>query len=201
METHLQELSAPPSLPAPLFLPHLPAKLCALPRGVSPPPFLSSLCNALTPCRSELFWMMLELGANQQDSGFPPPAQQVRAGDRSSSRVEVKNLNSIRSVARAVEHEAARHAEALQTGQDIGPETRGFDAKTGKTVLLRGKEGKLDYRFMVPIPPRACRHPRAACWHLPCWARAAGGKGGGLRAPCRTSKSKSNCFEQVKGRH
>lgn len=72
-----------------------------------------------------------------------------RDGGGSSERVEVKNLNSTRSIARAVEHEAARHAEALGAGRRVDKETRGFDAKAGATFPLRSKAAALDYRFMV----------------------------------------------------
>jgi len=78
-----------------------------------------------------------------------------RDGGGSSERVEVKNLNSTRSIARAVEHEAARHAEALGAGRRVDKETRGFDAKAGATFPLRSKAAALDYRFMPEpdIPP------------------------------------------------
>eukprot|EP00192_Tetraselmis_astigmatica_P009130 CAMPEP_0117688568 /NCGR_PEP_ID=MMETSP0804-20121206/23918_1 /TAXON_ID=1074897 /ORGANISM="Tetraselmis astigmatica, Strain CCMP880" /LENGTH=613 /DNA_ID=CAMNT_0005501067 /DNA_START=216 /DNA_END=2059 /DNA_ORIENTATION=+ len=79
----------------------------------------------------------------------------VRGGGRASSRVEVKNLNSTRSIARAVDHEARRHAVALLAGGDVDKETRSFDARAGITVPLRSKEASLDYRFMVEpdLPP------------------------------------------------
>ncbi len=63
-------------------------------------------------------------------------------------RVEVKNLNSIKSVMKAIEHEYQRQVVALETGGSIAQETRTFDALTGVTVRLRDKEDKLDYRFM-----------------------------------------------------
>jgi Asp-tRNA(Asn)/Glu-tRNA(Gln) amidotransferase B subunit len=72
-----------------------------------------------------------------------------RADGESSRRVEVKNLNSTRSIARAVAYEAARHVDAMNEGGAVDAETRGFDAKAGSTFPLRDKEAKLDYRFMV----------------------------------------------------
>lgn len=71
------------------------------------------------------------------------------------SRTEVKNLNSFRHVARALEHETRRQAERLGAGKSVEPETRGFDAATGTTCRLRGKEGAQDYRyFPEPDLPR-----------------------------------------------
>ena len=66
-------------------------------------------------------------------------------------RVEIKNLNSLRSIARAVKYEAQRHAKVLAGGGKIERETRSFDVNTGKTVVLRTKENLLDYKF-TPEP-------------------------------------------------
>lgn len=70
-------------------------------------------------------------------------------------RVEVKNLNSFRSIARAVRHEAARHIDLLRDGAVVERQTRTFDANSGRTVLLRSKEELLDYRFLPEpdLPP------------------------------------------------
>ena len=66
-------------------------------------------------------------------------------------RCEIKNLNSTRSVRRAVRHEAARQISILERGGAVRRETRGFDAATGTTRALRGKEAIADYRF-APEP-------------------------------------------------
>lgn len=70
-------------------------------------------------------------------------------------RCEVKNLNSFRSIARAVRHEAARHRAVLSSGGTVTRQTRSFDPTTGTTTLLRDKEALLDYRFIPEpdIPP------------------------------------------------
>jgi aspartyl-tRNA(Asn)/glutamyl-tRNA(Gln) amidotransferase subunit B len=75
--------------------------------------------------------------------------------DRTGHRVEVKNLNSIRQVQQAAEYEAIRQAEAVSNGYPTGQETRTFDVKSGKTVVMRTKGGAKDYRFMPEpdIPP------------------------------------------------
>jgi aspartyl-tRNA(Asn)/glutamyl-tRNA(Gln) amidotransferase subunit B len=74
------------------------------------------------------------------------------------AKVEVKNMNSIRSVARALEYEERRQREALQAGGSLLQETRHFDEKTGTTSSLRTKEYAFDYRYfpdpdLVPFAP------------------------------------------------
>jgi aspartyl-tRNA(Asn)/glutamyl-tRNA(Gln) amidotransferase subunit B len=75
--------------------------------------------------------------------------------DRTGNRVEVKNLNSIRQVQQAAEYEAVRQAEAVVNGDPTSQETRTFDVRTGKTVVIRTKGGAKDYRFMPEpdLPP------------------------------------------------
>jgi aspartyl-tRNA(Asn)/glutamyl-tRNA(Gln) amidotransferase subunit B len=63
------------------------------------------------------------------------------------TRVEIKNLNSIRFVAKALEHEIERQAEAVSRGERIALETRLWDAAAGRTVPMRGKEEAHDYRY------------------------------------------------------
>ncbi len=62
-------------------------------------------------------------------------------------RNEVKNMNSIRNVQRAIEFEAKRQIEAIENGEEISQDTRGFDAVTGETYILRSKEMANDYRY------------------------------------------------------
>jgi len=64
-----------------------------------------------------------------------------------STRVEIKNVNSIRFVAKAIEHEIERQAEAISRGEKIVQETRLWDEKAGRTVSMRGKEEAHDYRY------------------------------------------------------
>jgi aspartyl-tRNA(Asn)/glutamyl-tRNA(Gln) amidotransferase subunit B len=63
------------------------------------------------------------------------------------TRVEIKNLNSIRFVAKALEHEIDRQAEAVGRGERIELETRLWDAAAGRTVPMRSKEEAHDYRY------------------------------------------------------
>jgi aspartyl-tRNA(Asn)/glutamyl-tRNA(Gln) amidotransferase subunit B len=74
---------------------------------------------------------------------------------RAGNRVEVKNLNSIRQVQLAAEYEAIRQVEAVTGGDPTGQETRTFEVKSGKTVVMRTKGGAKDYRFMPEpdLPP------------------------------------------------
>ena len=70
-------------------------------------------------------------------------------------RTEVKNLNSFKSVEKAVEYEAFRHAELYERGETVAQETRGWNDATGKTTTQRSKEEAHDYRYMPDpdIPP------------------------------------------------
>jgi len=71
----------------------------------------------------------------------------LSADDPFGTRVEIKNLNSIRFVAKAIEHEIERQREALARGERVVLETRLWDEKAGRTVLMRGKEEAHDYRY------------------------------------------------------
>jgi aspartyl-tRNA(Asn)/glutamyl-tRNA(Gln) amidotransferase subunit B len=77
------------------------------------------------------------------------------------TKVEVKNLNSFRSLERALEFEVARHAEALERGEPIVQETRGWNEATGRTVVQRSKEDSDDYRYF-PEPDLPPLRPSAA---------------------------------------
>ena len=71
------------------------------------------------------------------------------------TRAEVKNLNSFRSVERAVEYEIARQSKLLDAGERVVQETRGWNDGTGKTTGQRSKEEAKDYRYMPEpdLPP------------------------------------------------
>lgn len=69
-------------------------------------------------------------------------------GDKKlGTKVEVKNLNSIRNVKRAIEFEFERLVNKLENGDTIVQETRSFDASNGTTFSLRNKEEANDYRY------------------------------------------------------
>jgi len=65
------------------------------------------------------------------------------------TRVEVKNLNSIRNVKKAIEHEITRLIELSENDEEIIQQTRSFDAETGTTFPLRTKEEANDYRYFA----------------------------------------------------
>ncbi|MCZ2443947.1 MAG: Asp-tRNA(Asn)/Glu-tRNA(Gln) amidotransferase subunit GatB [Flavobacteriales bacterium] len=70
-------------------------------------------------------------------------------------KVEVKNMNSIRNVQRAIEYETRRQIEAIEKGEAIHQETRSFDALSGTTSAMRSKEMAHDYRYFTEpdLPP------------------------------------------------
>ena len=75
-------------------------------------------------------------------------------------KVEIKNMNSIRSLGRAVAYEIERQTKRLEAGEPVVQETRHFDESTGKTSTLRSKEEAFDYRYfpepdLVPLAPDA----------------------------------------------
>ena len=75
---------------------------------------------------------------------------------KTGNRAEVKNLNSIRQVQLAAEYEAIRQSQAiLLDNSPTSQETRTFDVKGNRTVVIRTKEGAKDYRFMPEpdLPP------------------------------------------------
>jgi len=71
----------------------------------------------------------------------------VSKGDIRGTKVEVKNLNSFRSVERAIEYEIKRQSEVLEKGEKVVQETRGWDENNGKTFSQRLKEESHDYRY------------------------------------------------------
>uniref|UniRef100_A0A8C5QKP9 Glutamyl-tRNA(Gln) amidotransferase subunit B, mitochondrial n=1 Tax=Leptobrachium leishanense TaxID=445787 RepID=A0A8C5QKP9_9ANUR len=78
-----------------------------------------------------------------------------RPGQPLGVRTEVKNLNSARFLAKAIDYEIQRQIKILENGGTILNETRSFDYKLGSTIAMRDKEGKQDYRFMPEpnLPP------------------------------------------------
>lgn len=71
----------------------------------------------------------------------------VSKGDTLGTKVEVKNLNSFRSVERAIAYEFARQSEVLEKGGTIEQETRGWDEGAQRTYPQRKKESSHDYRY------------------------------------------------------
>jgi aspartyl-tRNA(Asn)/glutamyl-tRNA(Gln) amidotransferase subunit B len=74
------------------------------------------------------------------------------------TRCEIKNLNSLRSLTRAVEFEAARQISLIEDGRTVSQETRHWDEAAGRTLTMRSKEEAEDYRYfrepdLVPLAP------------------------------------------------
>jgi aspartyl-tRNA(Asn)/glutamyl-tRNA(Gln) amidotransferase subunit B len=74
------------------------------------------------------------------------------------TRAEIKNLNSVRSLRRALEHETGRQTALLEAGEPVVQETRHWNEDEGRTSSMRSKEEAFDYRYfpepdLVPIAP------------------------------------------------
>jgi aspartyl-tRNA(Asn)/glutamyl-tRNA(Gln) amidotransferase subunit B len=71
------------------------------------------------------------------------------------TKVEIKNLNSIRFIRKSIEHEKSRLIALHQRGETILQQTRGFDEETGTTYAIRTKEDEDDYRYFPEpdLPP------------------------------------------------
>ena len=101
------------------------------------------------------------------------------------TKVEVKNLNSFRSLERAMEFEVERHAEALERGERLVQETRGWDETAERTISQRTKEEANDYRYFPEpdLPPLRPSHDWVAEIR-DAHARAAGRPPRALRDRC-----------------
>jgi aspartyl-tRNA(Asn)/glutamyl-tRNA(Gln) amidotransferase subunit B len=107
------------------------------------------------------------------------------------TKVEVKNLNSFRSVERAIAHEVDRQIALLESGGTVTQETRGWDESKQQTFSQRAKEGSADYRyFPEPDLPKLILSDLSE-WHVEAlrdalpelrWERRARYEGLGLKA-------------------
>ena len=70
-----------------------------------------------------------------------------KAGQPFGTRTETKNVNSVRFIMAAVEHEARRQVDVIESGGTVVQETRLFDPNSGTTRSMRGKEDAHDYRY------------------------------------------------------
>ena len=71
----------------------------------------------------------------------------LKGDSKFGTKVEVKNMNSIRNVQKAIEFEINRQIEVIESGGIISQETRGFDALNNATIGMRSKEAANDYRY------------------------------------------------------
>jgi aspartyl-tRNA(Asn)/glutamyl-tRNA(Gln) amidotransferase subunit B len=95
------------------------------------------------------------------------------------TRVEVKNMNSFRSVERAIDFEIERQAAAIEAGETLTQDTRGWDDTRGVTYVMRSKEDSHDYRYFpepdlppLRVDPAWLARIRAALPELPAARRA-----------------------------
>jgi aspartyl-tRNA(Asn)/glutamyl-tRNA(Gln) amidotransferase subunit B len=71
----------------------------------------------------------------------------IKGAKEFGKKVEVKNMNSIRNVQRAIDYEFTRQIDLIEAGKEIAVETRSFNATDGSTFSLRSKEAANDYRY------------------------------------------------------
>ena len=78
-----------------------------------------------------------------------------RGDEKFGTKVELKNLNSVRFMQRAIEFEVARHIQVLESGGTLRQETRLWDEKAMETRVMRSKEEAHDYRYFPEpdLPP------------------------------------------------
>jgi aspartyl-tRNA(Asn)/glutamyl-tRNA(Gln) amidotransferase subunit B len=103
----------------------------------------------LTELRRMVRWLNvcdgnMEEGSMRCDANI---SIRLHGAEKLGTRVEVKNLNSIRNVKRAIEHEVQRLIVIVEKGEKVIQETRSFDANNGTTFSLRSKEEADDYRY------------------------------------------------------
>ncbi|HEX3794924.1 MAG TPA: Asp-tRNA(Asn)/Glu-tRNA(Gln) amidotransferase subunit GatB [Acidimicrobiales bacterium] len=96
------------------------------------------------------------------------------------TRCEIKNLNSLRSLGRAIDYEAARQVALIESGERVAQETRHWDEAAGRTESMRSKEEANDYRYfpepdLVPLVPDAAwqERVRSSLGPMPADRRAA----------------------------
>ncbi|XP_027872036.1 glutamyl-tRNA(Gln) amidotransferase subunit B, mitochondrial isoform X2 [Xiphophorus couchianus] len=107
---------------------------------------LQLILQALGTCQGNMSEGQLRVDAN---------VSVHRPGEPLGTRTEVKNINSIRYLARAIDFEVQRQTAVVRRGGAVLNETRAYDSKSGETVAMRDKEGLQDYRFMPEpnLPP------------------------------------------------
>ena len=112
---------------------------------------------------SELRNILLAIGAS--DAKMEEGSMRVDAnvsvrkpGAPLGTRCEIKNVNSVRSVGRAIEYEARRQIDLIESGDSVRQQTRHWDEGDGRTHTMRSKEDADDYRYflepdLVPLVP------------------------------------------------
>ena len=96
--------------------------------------------------------------ANMEEGSFRCDANvsiRPKGSDELRTRVEIKNMNRVRAVVRAIEYEIGRQTTMAEAGERLEQETRGWDDENGVTLSQRSKEEANDYRFFPEpdLPP------------------------------------------------
>lgn len=147
-------------------------------------PQMHSSAEAVAYARS-LHALVVWIGicdGNMQEGSFRIDANvsvRRRGAQTLGTRCEIKNLNSLRSLVRAIEHEAERQWDLTSAGGAVVQETRHWDEDAGRTIPGRSKEEAHDYRYfpepdLVPVAPTAemRERVRASMPELPAARRA-----------------------------
>ena len=102
------------------------------------------LCLGVSDCRMEEGSMRCDVNVSVREVGGPL-----------GTRAEIKNVNSFRSVVRAIDYESSRQMQKIAAGEAIAQQTMRFDDATGKTSPMRDKENSHDYRYFPEpdLPP------------------------------------------------
>jgi len=103
----------------------------------------------------ELQLILRYLGVSDADMEKGQMRIEANVSLNMGTKVELKNINSFRFAKDAIDYELKRQAEALENGEKINQETRGWDSKNNKTVSQRSKEEAHDYRYFPEpdLPP------------------------------------------------
>jgi aspartyl-tRNA(Asn)/glutamyl-tRNA(Gln) amidotransferase subunit B len=86
----------------------------------------------------------MEEGSFRADTNL---SVRLKTSDKLGTRCELKNINSFKFIADAIEYEAERHINAIESGERIRQETRLWDSKNRKSASMRSKEDLADYRY------------------------------------------------------
>jgi aspartyl-tRNA(Asn)/glutamyl-tRNA(Gln) amidotransferase subunit B len=128
----------------------------------------------------------LEEGSMRCDANI---SVRPRGQEAFGTRAEVKNMNSVRSLGRAIDYEIARQIDVLESGGRVVQETRHWDEAAGTTSTLRVKETTEDYRYfpdpdLLPVEPSTTwiAEIRASMPELPAVTRARVASAHGLGA-------------------
>ena len=103
----------------------------------------------LTKLKELLFYANISDCKMEEGSMRCEPNISISKDDNFGTKVEVKNVSSIHNVGLAIDYEIKRQEEMLNNKETIKEETRRFDEKKGKTILMRVKETGNDYRYFI----------------------------------------------------